>query len=313
MTAYRMLACMALVVAFVPNAWGESSNQGDVRTSLEEDGWRGNVAYGRMITEREYVEATGWIVASVYLKDPQPFLDYISAFVDSNIDKISAQLPGIGRDDLIRWLDQSVRQNQIITYQNLQVNAGFATYNRWQDVSYPEPRTGQRRVNGPFGTWTYVPYVYYENVTRRTPLPNWHQFYVRFRFIGGPSPSNPPPSPTNATQRFCRFLEVINRTGEPIDVDLQYLTWRNGGWNWIPTPPGPTSQWTTYSFSLGADTFLGDQFGPMQRVTAVMIRIRAKGRVTGKEWLRDWNQDFRLAPPEGYFAAEDQVFKYSFD
>ena len=46
------------------------------------------------------------------------------------------------------------------TLRDLRIEAGFATYNRWQRVVYDEPRTRQKKVYGPLGSWTYVPEAY---------------------------------------------------------------------------------------------------------------------------------------------------------
>ena len=120
MTTRRALGLAVLLASIPANAWAESSNQSEVRASLEQGGW--SVAYGRMITEKEYWDTSFSIVQSVYLKNPGPFLDYITTFVDSNVQKIASQIPGIARDDLIRWLDQSVRQNQIVRFRNLELS-----------------------------------------------------------------------------------------------------------------------------------------------------------------------------------------------
>lgn len=180
MTTRHILGLAVLLASIPANAWAENSNQSEVRASLERDGWR--VAYGRMITEKEYWDTSVSIVESVYLKDPQPFIDYITTFVDSNVDKIAAQIPGVARADLIRWFDQSVRQNNIVTFRNLELNAGFATYQRWQEWTHPT-------VEG------WPPHV--GHATEKTPLPNWQQFYVRYRLVGGT-----PQLPGSAATRF---------------------------------------------------------------------------------------------------------------
>ena len=79
-------------------------------------------------------------------------------------------MPGVLLDSVKQWIVQSLNQKTIVVYKDLQIQASFATYNRWQRLVYDEPRTGQRRVNGPLGTWAYVPYAYTERVERRKSL-----------------------------------------------------------------------------------------------------------------------------------------------
>ena len=76
-------------------------------------------------------------------------------------------MPGVLLDSLKQWIVQPLNQKTIVVYKDLQIQASFATYNRWQRLVYDEPRTGQRRINGPLGTWTCVPYAYTERVERR--------------------------------------------------------------------------------------------------------------------------------------------------
>ena len=116
-------------------------------------------------------------------------------------------------------------------------------------------------------------------------------------------PSSGTPSSPNATMRFCRLLRVVNNTGEPLVVNLQYQTYQDGGWNWYPNPPGGPSY--VYNIPPGAQTFLNGGNG--QPITASFARFQATGVNTGRDFSLWWGQDLALAPG-GYLDTQDQVF-----
>jgi hypothetical protein len=159
-------------------ARAEESNRNEVRRNLS-NGW--SMVWGKNFTEADWARGTAAIAESIASDNPGPFLQWFDENMNENLNKIQNNMPGVARSDLERWIEQSLKKKKIVVYKNLKIQAGFATYNRWQRVVYNEPRTGQRRISGPFGSWTYVPYIYTEQVERQIALPNWHQFYIRYQ------------------------------------------------------------------------------------------------------------------------------------
>lgn len=163
----------------------ESSNRNKVRANLS-NGW--SVIWGKNFTEADWARGLKAIAESIAMENPGPFLAWFSGVIDENFAKIERNLPGVGRRDLERWIVQSLNSKRIVTYRDFQIQAGFATYNRWERVVYDEPRS--RRIPRP-------PFVefYTERVEKRIPLPNWHQFHIRYK-LGGGNVNVPTPGPT---------------------------------------------------------------------------------------------------------------------
>jgi hypothetical protein len=159
----------------------EDSNRNDVRANLEKGGW--SVIWGKNFTEGDWAEGSKAVAESVAAENPGPFLAWFGRVVDENFAKIERNLPGVAKRDLERWVVQSLKQRQIVRYKGFQIEAGFATYNRWQTVAYDEPRTRKKKVYGPLGTWTWGFEAYTERVEKKVPLPNWHQFYIRYKLV----------------------------------------------------------------------------------------------------------------------------------
>jgi len=170
-------------------ARAEHSNRNDVRADLEKDGW--TVVWGKNFTEGDWIQGSEAIGESIVQENPGPFLRWFGQVMEENFNKIERNLQVATRQDVERWILQSLKEKAIITYNGFEIQAGFATYSRWERVVYDEPRTGQRRVRlYPGGPWTYVPYVYTERVEKEIPLPNWHQFYIRYKLLR--ANNNPP-------------------------------------------------------------------------------------------------------------------------
>ena len=160
----RLAVAIALsTVCVTAYSWAESSNRGEVRASLERDNWR--VAWGDMFTEGDWLEGTLSVVASIYSENPGPFIAYMKQVAQQNYNRIVAQVPDLLLADLENWMKQSVETGKVITYRNLAIDAGFATYRRWQKWTHPSLDTSH---------WPWR----YRDVTDTTALPNWHQFFV---------------------------------------------------------------------------------------------------------------------------------------
>ncbi|MDM4019332.1 hypothetical protein [Roseiconus lacunae] len=159
----------------------ESSNRNEVRANLSR-GW--SVIWGKNFTEADWARGLKAIAESIASENPGPFLAWFSSVIDENFAKIQANLGNVTRRDLERWIVQSLRQKQIIRYGGLRIQAGFATYNRWQRTVHHEPRPKWKWIYGPFGSKTKIPDgVEMHKVEHKIPLPNWHQFYIRYQLV----------------------------------------------------------------------------------------------------------------------------------
>jgi uncharacterized membrane protein YgcG len=178
----RVATTVLAILAISAVGWADDSNRNEVRSNLGKDGWR--VIWGKNFTEADWGRATKAIAESVASENPGPFLAWFEQTINENFTKIERNLKDVTRRDLERWIVQSLRERKIIIYKGLRIDAGFATYNRWERVVYDEPRTRQVMRRDPItGIKTYVPEFYTERVEKRVPLPNWHQFYIRYQLI----------------------------------------------------------------------------------------------------------------------------------
>ncbi len=201
------LTTLALVTASLSltnSAFAQESNRNTVRSNLSKDGW--SVVWGKNFTEADWARGTLAIAESVAAENPGPFLKWFGETVDENFSKIERNLKDVSKRDLQNWVVQSLKSKKIIRYKNFRIEAGFATYNRWKRVVYDEPRTRQVKKSLPFGGWTYVPEVYTARVEKQIPLPNWHQFYLRYQLVSGNTnsggSSNNPPTTSNSNSRI---------------------------------------------------------------------------------------------------------------
>ncbi|MEX2168348.1 MAG: hypothetical protein WD851_03485 [Pirellulales bacterium] len=212
-----LIVGFAIAVSLPARGHAAESNRNEVRSNLDRGGW--SVIWGKNFTEADWARGTKAIVESVAAENPGPFLQWFSQTVDENFAKIERNLKDVSRRDLDRWLVQSLKEKKVITYRGLQIEAGFATYNRWNVVTYDEPRSRKKKKSLPFGGWTYVTEFYTERVEKRVSLPNWHQFYIRYKLaannqsLGGNSGTSGEGSPTgridytlwNDTKEVVRF------------------------------------------------------------------------------------------------------------
>lgn len=190
----RLRAAAVVLLVAAGAARAQDSNRNEVRANLERSR---SVVWGKNFTEADWARGLKAIAESVAAEDPIPFLQWFEQTLRENFTKIERSLPGVARRDLENWIVQSLKQKRIITYKGFKIEAGFATYNRWKKVSYDEPRTRQKKVKDPFGIgWTYVPEANTERVEKKIPLPNWHQFYIRYQLV---------PSGGGATSPMTRY------------------------------------------------------------------------------------------------------------
>lgn len=160
-------------------AAAESSNRNQVRSNLQQNGW--DVVWGHNFTEGDWVEGTGAIATSVASESPKPFLQWFDYKLEQNIQKLARNSTKLTTSRLKSIVLQSLKSKRIIQNNELQLQAGFATYKRWKRVVYHEPRSYKCKQKLPFGGWTWVPCTTTKQVEKNVSLPNWHQFYVRYR------------------------------------------------------------------------------------------------------------------------------------
>ena len=173
--------------------WAEDSNRNEVRRNLE-DGW--SVIWGKNFTEADWARGSIAIAESVAAENPGPFLAWFEQTLNENFAKIESNLRTVSRADLQRMVLQSLKQKSVVQIQGLEIQAGFATYDRWNRIVYDEPRT--RKIPRP----PFIEY-YTERVEKRTNLPNWHQFYVRYKLTI--NPGQPVQNPGQQTATHTRW------------------------------------------------------------------------------------------------------------
>ncbi len=224
--AHRAPVILVMTVAFFSaSARAEDSNRNEVRANLEKDGWR--VVWGKNFTEADWARGTKAIVESVASENPGPFLAWFEATLQENLDKIQSNLKGVTRADLDRWIVQSLKSKRPIAYKGLVIEAGFATYDRWQRVVYDEPRTRMEMRREPItGIKTKVPVAYTERVEKRANLPNWHQFYVRYKLVpvggAGPKPAGGGGGGGGSEPRVVKVdYKIKNESGRAVRFEMQ--------------------------------------------------------------------------------------------
>ena len=203
MAVTKVLTFVAGLSAALPAyCFAESSNQADVRRALE-DGWKvtgtGDVVYGKMLTEGDWLQGSEAVVSSCYSENPQPFLQWLQQEVNANYAKMAPGFPGLTQQTLMNWLQQSITQHRVIQYNKLQLEAGFATYNRWQEWSHPSLDTSH---------WPWK----YKDVQEKNPLPNWHQFYLRFRLVAAGATAARHPVRQYVERTLPYFSKNVNAT-----------------------------------------------------------------------------------------------------
>lgn len=209
---------LALAVTFYSGsiASAEDSNRNSVRAALEQGSW--TVIWGKNFTEADWARGTAAIAESVAADNPGPFLAWFEQTLDENFSKIERNLQNVSRDELKRWISQSLKKKQVVTYKGLKIEAGFATYDRWNRVVYDEPRTRKVKKPLPLGGWTWGVEAYTERVEKKINLPNWHQFYIRYQLApGNQSSTSSTTGGSGAADQMIKYT-LKNKTKGPVTV-----------------------------------------------------------------------------------------------
>jgi hypothetical protein len=168
-----IVKCIAFVLLISHGAaFGESSNRNQVREQIDRDGWR--VAWGKNITEADWAQASAAVGISISTGNSAPFLAWFDATLQENVDKITSNLKGLATDELKNLIISSLRGKRPVDWNGFQLEAGIATYDRWQEVIVDVPDGFEFRG--------IKSKVRMKRITNKVNLPNWHQFYVRYRF-----------------------------------------------------------------------------------------------------------------------------------
>lgn len=179
---FSVLLAVLLTLVTPLSAFAESSNRNEVRKTLAKGGW--SVVYGDLINEWDYFEFTAAVASAVACECPTPVFRYFNAQLNAQIEKVQRTAPNIAYDALVDMIIRSFSGKGTVMRQGkLEIGAGLATYNRWEAVSYKEPRSTKCKAKLPFGGWTWVPCTTMVTVYKQVPLPNNFQPYVRFRFV----------------------------------------------------------------------------------------------------------------------------------
>jgi tetratricopeptide (TPR) repeat protein len=98
---------------------------------------------------------------------------------------------------------------------------------------------------------------------------------------------------TRAPLRAVCTLKLVNETGEPLRVHLQYETLVDGRWTWLPADPRNPA--LTYDWLPGRASFVALKSG---LITARRVRVWAEGKKTGRRWVNYQNKDLWLVRGE---------------
>lgn len=194
---YREQLVAAFAMLFISSpavVYGEESNQTEVRENLARDGFQ--VIPGKMFTEGEWAAGAASLYASVQAGNPAPFFEWMGRELEGSVVKIQQQLPGVARDQILRLIQDSLRDGKVVQINGLDIQAGIATYKRWKEIGAHYPEFYGLDVEWTFGK-------------TKVPLPNWHQPYIRFRVHRGnlPKPGDFGPSPPSAPNPGGEFRQ----------------------------------------------------------------------------------------------------------
>ena len=186
---YFLCAMGVLLMSFGANA--EESNRNEVRQNLSSDGWY--PVWGHNYTEGDWIEAGMAAFSSIVAENPSIFIEWLEYKWDQNWEQMSGNLPGVLESTVKDFIVESIQDGQIKQIHGLSIQAGFATYNRWENVVYHEPETYEcpQYYDYPCPTWS-DPFRTCEGWTSSIctrmveksytiTLPNWNQFCIRYK------------------------------------------------------------------------------------------------------------------------------------
>jgi tetratricopeptide (TPR) repeat protein len=118
---------------------------------------------------------------------------------------------------------------------------------------------------------------------------------------------NDEPDPVVVNEYKERYLQLDNQSGEDLDIYIQWHTYRDGKWKWLPKNP---SKGKTIDVSLkdGESKGISDPTHKPFPLQAKKVRVWAKGKGKGGgDWSHWKKNDLELAP-DAYEAQELDTF-----
>ena len=181
MNIQKIVAIISVSIFFLwSNSFAEESNKAEVKKNVEK-GWN-KTAWGVTVNDAEYLKFTGAVAQAVVTENPGPVMKYFEDMVRRNISKFKQEAGGIAEDILWEAIVTGIKTGKITKFNKIELKAGLATWQRWQIVSYHEPRTYKCKQSLPFGGWTWSVCTTSELVQKKVSLPNWHQPFVSIRY-----------------------------------------------------------------------------------------------------------------------------------
>jgi hypothetical protein len=226
---------IALLVSLITPAISiaESTNRNEVRANLAKGGW--SVVYGDLINEADYALFIAAVAAAVACECPTPITEYFDYQLQEQLNKIQNTAPDIAQAALYSLLIQAFNsKGQTLRHGRLEVSADLATYRRWEEIIYDEPRTYECWYKiGPVKTKGVCTKT--ERVKKVIPYPNNFQPYFRFRWVAssGSNPGSAQPSGLNEVWRSGIPQAASERVSELYlsgKVIKQIAFTSDGGW-----------------------------------------------------------------------------------
>lgn len=107
---------------------------------------------------------------------------------------------------------------------------------------------------------------------------------------------------------WSRYLEVGNKTDEPVEVKMRYLVYHGDeGWRWYPGKSGP--QTLVYKIRPGQTAVLSDEYGGPIRTRAVTVSASSSN---GAVWNQHEEDAINTVPEGAYVSQKPQSFSLAF-
>jgi hypothetical protein len=180
MKTFKSILILISACFICGTSFAEESNRSDVMKNVEK-GWN-KTAWGVVVNDAEYLKFTAAVAKAIATENPAPVMRYFEDMVRRNISKFKKEAGGIAEEVLWEAIVDGMKNGKISKFDRLELKAGLATWQRWQIVSYHEPRTYKCKQSLPFGGWTWGVCTTTELVRKRVSLPNWHQPFVSIRY-----------------------------------------------------------------------------------------------------------------------------------
>lgn len=203
---------LSLFVFFniIPSMAQSYSNESEVRATLE-DGW--TVVYGMKFDEVDYIEFTSAVALSIDCVCFEPVSAYLTTVIDDNWNVVKDIGLGLSKELLTDIVYKAIiGEPSAALINNIQVDAGLATYNRWDKwiangIEFHECTWRIDRIvttgicSGETTWWTEIPY------------PNHHQLYFRYRYMSNELSQTCTDQLADAPTRFRAVANYAVRNG----------------------------------------------------------------------------------------------------